>query len=423
MDRIQTRVFELLKEFDALCRENGISYCLNGETLFYGLSTGSIGPNPCGAFVIMTGDNCRKLIAAFDEKKPADREIEYWGNSPDYPDYTLRYVASDTTSFNIIDYLNYKSHGLFIEVSILRGKSRGRENRMNNAIERGIMLNARNEATGMSEKSGRKAILSDGIYKARSIFGGKTALKKKTFDYFSSECAKPAPNGKGISGTYLFYYRGKLIKDVSQNYFDNLSTCEIEEVAFPAPRSPRAFLRKVFGGKYKYTAAQGDWYDDNHQYSTFSIVDADTPYAEAFSCMDLSKEDFEKIYKAKMRIDSINAENKANNKIAREDWATVQQTGARFRMWKKYMPMKKEILELSAAGEYKKLKEIFEEYTNELAGVGMKRSFSFDNEIFDAYIDMLEHLGKFGEADRLLRYLPKSHLDDIEFDIGEIESK
>ena len=106
MSKEQVKLFELLKEFDALCREVGVQYFLTGETLKYALEKESIGPNAAYASVLMTGDNCRAFIDAFEQKGLSDRELDYWGNNPTYPDFTLRYVASDTTAFDMLDYLN-----------------------------------------------------------------------------------------------------------------------------------------------------------------------------------------------------------------------------------------------------------------------------------------------------------------------------
>lgn len=416
MNKEQTRLFELLKEFDAFCNENGIRYCLSGETLLYAVTKGSIEPRPTHGTVIMTGDNAARFVSCFEKNHPDNREIEYWGNSPKYPDFTVRYVDSETTSFNIVDFLSYQTHGMFIEIMILRGENRKKETLSKLALERGVMINSYGEDTRQTEINGRKDILSNGYYRTARVVAGQKKIRKQLFDYFTTACVKPVAPEKGKSGIYAIYYRGKKYRDISRNYFDQPGTCEIEGYTFPAPRNARTYLRRFFGERIK-CSYDGDQVTDSFTYADNSVVDVDTPYRESIRNMNLSDEDFVKVFKSKQRIDEINQLNKDNNKIAKSDWQTVLQTGARFRMWKKYMPMKEEILSLHAAGDYRALSRIFAEYREELEGMkAQKKSFSFDNEIFDVFISMLEHQGHFKEADRIIRDLPMSHLKDIEID-------
>ena len=427
MNKEQTKLFELLKEFDAFCAKNGIRYCLSGETLLYGVTQGRIEPRPSHGVVIMTGDNASKFVSCFKKDHPADREIEYWGNSPKYPDFTVRYVASDTTSFNIVDFLNYQTHGMYIEIMILRGENHKKETLSKLALERGIMINSYSEATQKTEINGTKDVLSNGYYRTVKVLGGKKRIRKQLFDYFTTECVKPVAPEKGKSGIYALFFKGKKYRDISRNYFDQPGTCEIEGYTFPVPRNARTYLRRFFGERIKCSAA-GDQVTDSFTYADNCVVDVETPYREAISKMNLTDDDFIKIYKSKERIDEINEGNKENNKRAKSDWQTVLQTGARFRMWKKYMPMKAEIMSLCADMQgddtdkarkaMKELDKIFAEYKEELDNMKpQKKSFAFDNEIFDAFISMMEHQGHFKEADRIIRDLPMSHLKDIDANI------
>ena len=415
MNKEQRKLFEMLKEFDGFCKENDISYCLAGETLLYGIAAGSIQPRPSYASVFMTGDACRKFINAFEAKHPENRELEYWGNSAKYPDYTVRYIASDTTAFNIVNYLNYEAHGMYIEIIILRGENHKRKTLSNLALERGIMINSYNESTARTEIKGKRDIASNGYFKTVSTLTGKKRLRKQLFEFFSKECVKPSSQGKGISGVYTYFYKGKKYRNISRNYFDMPVTCEIEGYSFPAPRNSRTLLSKMFADRYRCTP-EGDQVDNKFGYADNSIVDVDTPYRESIRNLNLKDEDFIKIFKSKERIDEINKKNRENNAIAKNDWQTVLQTGARFRMWKQYMPMKEEILRLRDEGNYRELERIFADYKDELDRMNaQKRSVSFDNEIFDAFISTLEHYGQFRQADEIIRYLPVSHLKDIEY--------
>ena len=180
MNKEQIKVFELIKEFDVFCKENKIKYCLSGDTLMYGVAKGSISPRPYGGFVIMTGENCRRFIDAFQTKKPDNRELEYWGNSPAYPNYSVRYIASDTTSFSVMECLNYQCHGLFVEIQILRGENKKKETVRKIALERGMALNAYSTKTKTAKIRRKKDILADKYYQSVSTIKGKKKIRKSS---------------------------------------------------------------------------------------------------------------------------------------------------------------------------------------------------------------------------------------------------
>lgn len=419
MNREQSRLFELMKEFDSFCSTNSIKYFLSGEALMYGVCCGRMEPRPCYASVIMDAENCRKFIDAFEAGYAENREIEYWGNSDTYPDYTVRYIASDTTAFNIFDYQNYKCHGMFIEIQILRGENGKKVTRHNLALEKGIMLNSYNETARLTKVKSMHDRKSDGYFKAMSMMKGQAGLRKYLFNFFMTECAKPKSLGKGLGGLYTFINRSRKIKDVSSFYFANADQCTIEGYNFPVPSNARILIKKMFNKRYKPDAS-GDHVEDNFRYIENCIVDPDYPYADALENMNMSKEDFQEIRRSKERIEEINRLNNDNNTVVREDWRTVQQTDARFRMWKHYMPLKDEILKLDAARDWRGLEMIFWEYTEELNSMrSIGRSFSFDNELLDVYIRLLIHKGLFDEADRIIRQMPKSHLQKIELAVAE----
>lgn len=413
MNKEQTMMFEFMKEFDAFCSDNEIKYCLSGESLLYGFSYGRIEPKPFFGSVIMTAANCRKFIEAFNAKKPAGRELEYWGNSENYPEYSVRYVNSNTTSFNLLDFLNYKTHGMFIEIQILRNNKQKKGGESIRALERGIIENAYSTTIKAPRKMSKKQAIACDYYKAKCLIKGKLGVRKAVFDYLMKENSKPETTNKGVGGVYRFTNRGKNISEVSQYYFDKLETCEIEGYHFPVPSNTRALIHKMYEDRYSYSE-DGDQVIDDTSYAENSIIDVKMPYAEAIKEMGINKTEILELIKSKERIEEINIANRPNNKIFKSDWATVLQTDARFRMWKHYMPLKDEILRLHEEQDWDALEKLFVEYTRELRALkGSNRSFSFDNDILKIYIQLLEIRGDFEEADRVYNQLPKSHFEEI----------
>lgn len=394
MNKEQAKLFELLEEFDAMCRENGVQYFLTGETLKYALEKDSIGPNAAYASVLMTGDNCRAFIDAFEQKDLSNRELDYWGNNPTYPDFTLRYVASDTTAFDMLDYLNYRAHGMYIEVEILRGFVKSRKAGTMRALERVAVISALGEYPESYWTFDSKEKMDKLYYRAAKVFRGEAGIRRDLFEFFSKECYKPSARGM-----YSVCHNGNVIKGIPKELFEGeIHECVINGRAFPMPSDCELLLRKA-GVKSPESF----------------VIDSERAYTDVIESAGLAEEDFRKIHDADLRFADNERSKKEHFAVARRDWQVVMQTDARFRMWKEYMPRKDSILKMYEAGDYESLSEELRDYDEEMGKIlSFKRSFSFDNELHDVYIHTLLHKGEKEKAENIIRWMPKSHLKEIQ---------
>ena len=393
MNKEQAKLFELLEEFDVLCRESGVQYFLTGETLKHALENGSIGPNAAYASVLMTGDNCRKFMDALTKKGYSNRELDYWGNNPTYPDFTLRYVASDTTAFDMTDYLNYRAHGMYIEVEILRGFVKSRKAGTMRALERVAVISALGEDPDSYWTFDSKEKMDKLYYRVSKMLRGEAGIRRKLFEFFSKECCKPSARGM-----YSVCHNGNVIKGIPKEIFEGeIHECVINGRAFPIPSDCEKFIRKA-GVKSPETF----------------VIDTERAYTDVIESAGLATDDFRKIHEADLRFADNEKAKKKYFAVARRDWQVVMQTDARFRMWKEYMPRKESLLKMYEAGNYEGLSEEFKEYDEEMDKIlAYKRSFSFDNELLDVYIHTLRHNGQNEKADNVIRWMPESHLKDI----------
>ena len=393
MTKEQTRLFELLKEFDDTCRSCGIKYFLTGETLKYATEEGSMGPNAAYASVIMTGDDCRAFIEATKRTAWPERELDYWCSNPEYPDYTVRYVASDTTAFDMTDYLNYKAHGMYIEIEVLRGLNNSKKAKAMRALEKPAVAEAIGNNSDGYWACSRKDRLTRAYYKASDKIIGKEKIKKKLFEFFSEKCCKPAADG-----TYYVCHNKSVLKGLPKELFEgDPKECEVNGYSFMIPSDCEMLIRRAKGKN-----------------ADVFLVDSERPYTDTIEAMGLSETDIRNIHEADLRIADIEKSRRKYNKRAREDWRTVLQADARLRMHKYYMPKKDEILRLYEAEDYTKLNEefkLFDEETEKL--LPYKRSFSFDNELLDVYIHVLLYNGQSEKAENIIRWMPKSHLKEI----------
>lgn len=385
MTKEQSKLFELLTEFDAICRENGIRYYLTGETLKYAVQEAGIGPNAAFASVIMTGNNVRKFMEAVMKKDNPCREIEYWGNNADYPDYTLRYLASDTTAFDMTDYLSYRSHGMYIEIEILRGLNKSKRAKAMRAIEKA--------SAGGFKAKGSKGKIIRASYKLLEKLRGKDKIKQSLFDYFVENDFRPSSDGK-----YYLCHNGSTVKGLPKELFEgDAKECEINGHAFMIPSDCDYLIQRAKGKSA----------------DTF-LIDAERPYADTISALKLTEGDFRSIYESNLRLAEIDKIRKKLNRKARANWYVVQQADARLRMQRLYMPKKDKILNLYKEEDYPKLEQEFQSYDEEMEKLlPRKRSFSFDNELLDVYIHLLLYNGQDEKAENIIRWMPKSHLKEI----------
>lgn len=322
MNREQQKILDLLNEFDSFCKKNGIRYRLAGDTLLYGYVNGEIEPKPYCASVLMEGGECLKFLKAFESTKPEGRELEFWGNSPSYPDYTVRYIASDTTAFSPYDCLNYDAHGMFVDIQILKGgkRTRGRSSRL--ALERGIELRACTEKGSRPSIRGRRDKAALAMLAVGERLFGKAKIRADLFNYFASNCSEPTPREKGGS-VYSLRSRGKSINNMPRKYFENISECTIEGITFPVPGDIEEYLKKYYSKRLLDEDGYLKIKEKKLPYNDSCIVYPDAPYADIYDKTGIKKEEIEKIYEYEKKISAYKASNKKNNALATSDWQAV----------------------------------------------------------------------------------------------------
>ena len=257
----------LLEEFIQLCESNGIKF----------LKTW--GPEEIGAGVAISSKDARKLLEIFRNDMPSGRAYECWDNNEHYPDPTIRYVGLDSTCFNIIDYPNYKYHGIFVEVEIIRKRGQALVDIYASAIERSIIEHSYN----FKEKkpaTGRKAEGREKLYKFALKRGGDAGVRKRAFT--------------------------QVLNEHSPKFDDKLE-----------------MQLKMSGITKTYS----------EEYIQYSVVDADIDSREYFAetnkpCIELGAKPLEDVRARKLHLDRIRRKNAANMTIARECWDEVQRVHA-----------------------------------------------------------------------------------------------
>jgi hypothetical protein len=383
----QKKILEMLSDFDDICCANKIRYFLADETLLYGVCEGAIQERPAYGSVVMTAANCRKFIKAFGGSGSSDRKLEYWGNSETYPDFSVRYIDEMSLSIDVFDHASYHSHGMYVEISILRGD-----------------YPKDKEAEKMAELEKDPGAVRFGRQKQLS----------RLFDYICDNCSKAHSTGRGLTGTYTLAFGQGKPKTVSAGYFSGDGSCRIYGREFPVPAHPEYFLKKMMPGRLAFDGKSCKIVGSNAERDHF-IVDGEIPYEEYLREIAGDSARMEALGEIKKKLDSVREARKPYAKKASRDWNAVTRADLRFKLWEVFKPEKDKIIAMHEAGDYEGLMAAFEPYTRAMAEYEKKKLvFSFDNDLLEIYYDLLAYQGNFEEIDRMITYMPKSHLEPVD---------
>lgn len=98
MNKLQTKMLDLLCEIDEICRKHKIEYCLFAGSGLGADRHGGFIPWDDDADIIMTLDNYEKLLKVFDSEVKEGRALNCLEKDMDYPFTYARYVDVTTTA-------------------------------------------------------------------------------------------------------------------------------------------------------------------------------------------------------------------------------------------------------------------------------------------------------------------------------------
>lgn len=415
MDSEYNKMIQILSDFNTICNENDIEYFLTGETLLYAYFKNQLPPKAYNANVLMTEENISKFVKVIENKCPEDKEIEYWGNSDNYPDNSVRFIDKNTLCFNVMEYLNYKKHGMYIQIDVLSSlnKKKNFKTRLWNAIKLGLTECAYHEKqTSFNEKSTKckKAII---ITKCIESFVGKKHLRKKMFEYMCSMENVIHNDNQEKPPIFEFYYKKYKSVKMSSLYFLKKEACYVENIKLSVPNYTKAFLKVLY--PKRLVIDEGEYrFSDNSNLRSNIIIDRNIKYDEYFRYINNGIEDFKQIYKYQKKMDLLKQQNSIHVTLANKNWRVVKHTDYRFKLAEKYLPMKKDIIYLYNECKWDHLENVFLQYTEVLTEtIAQKRTIVFDEELFDIYIDMLLYKGEGKFVNKLLSNIPKVYYEPL----------
>lgn len=115
----QKRLLSLLKEIDAICRRNDITYYCSGGTVIGAVRHGGFIPWDDDIDVCMMRSEFERFCEAFRKEQPRERFLLYNENDPDYHATIPRYAEAGSTSFCRYHLLGHVPAGVSIDIFIL----------------------------------------------------------------------------------------------------------------------------------------------------------------------------------------------------------------------------------------------------------------------------------------------------------------
>ena len=119
MNELQSKVLELLKEIDQLCRENGVEYYLTAGTLIGAIRHKGFIPWDDDADIIMTRDNWEKFLERTKGKLPRNISLNTLYENDKLAMTANHYVDTNTTAIYRYDVTNPEKNGVMIDVIIM----------------------------------------------------------------------------------------------------------------------------------------------------------------------------------------------------------------------------------------------------------------------------------------------------------------
>lgn len=119
MNDLQEKLFELLCEFDDICRKNDISYYLSGGTLLGALRHEGFIPWDDDVDVNMTYSEYKKLEEVIDGELREDRRLISKDRNEEYCSPVPRYVRLDSSLIRRNHLSDGTPHGVYLDILIL----------------------------------------------------------------------------------------------------------------------------------------------------------------------------------------------------------------------------------------------------------------------------------------------------------------
>ena len=382
----KNKQFEILCSIDDICRENDIDMYLCDSTALKAYCEGELSDS---IFVAIEPKDAYRFIKAVEEQSCYG--IRGIFNYYHYPEFDFKVYDESTIDFNLATYRSFNFCGLYVTVKFIMHLPDEKRVRLSylrdlDAFKQFISVRYDNIDVPMHRRLKLLLLLS------KLTSGDK--FHQKFFERSIARFSKPTKKVKV----------GEAICDAS--VFGKKSCATIDGREFYIPGDPATYFMCRYGNGWEtrgvapYEERNYRFRDGDHSWEEFKEYICYLDLDEYYSKRDISRANIEK--------------NKKFEKRWQRDKYIVERTHLRFLFWLKYMPIKKDLLELHRSGKSDQLQDLLSPYLKELERFANSNlAIFFDEDIYNIAIDIFRSMGKEKISNKLHSIVPQEHRKEL----------
>jgi len=382
----QEKMLDMLVEFHDICEENNLKYYLIGnQLLFAAQNRGIHGYEVEVAMFHSDWKRLQEIVEVLPEI-----EIESVTDGGKLPGCYYRYVNKNTLLLNLDRYDVYAKLGIGISIYIIRERSNKAE----------LLAYFEN---GMSDQiSGRSSIarkMYEKLLKKKGIKGAAEYLAGMEYEVRSNGREKRTSLKEAYADVCKF----------ASGFWDKRTIIRLAGVNFYTVSGYKTYLKQRYG--MKWTTTEPHILKETYR-CFFSVVLPYAKYIQEIQKENLLTDDFLEQYK---RFVKEYQPYPAMLKVEKEGWEkTMFVAGERYRLWKKYMPLKSEIKQKMDEHRFDEAEVMLQDYIEVLEKyMKMDIVVCFDKECLDMVKELYIQNGKTNKVKSIEEYVLEEDLQPI----------
>ena len=385
LNREQQEVLALLKEIDAICRKNQITYFLSPRLTLCATEGKPFPSNPLSGNVLMKVEEMERFRKAAQAELPEDRALESMKNNPRFPGFFLRYEDKNTLCYRLYEGRNYQYPGFGINILPLRVKNASKKVRAwDQRLETGWVQTCDNDRFELDFYR-----FACGWMVRMMSIASRKMLGKKIYDRLcetqSAENVKQYRLRWNRNGAYTY----------PSSVFETAKEAALEGESFLIPCDEEKYLKVTFGKNYKNRSFR----DEPSPLTTM--------ISTRVSCEEFLREagPLKKLVRARRRQFLTDNYINRSRDYFNWCWEYAKICAARRELSAVYIRKKDYIRNLWEDRDLVRLEEVFRPYKKMMKQcMDVEEVFEPDEEILDIYMRYLQETGALKTLEKIRNY-------------------
>lgn len=385
MTRQQEKLCELMLEFHALCERKEAAYCLIGPQLLHAAQNGGLHGYEMDVAMFYKDWEKVKLLLTPD----GDREAESIMDHGNLPGCYFRYVNKNSLLLDMDRYGMLAKPGIGINVHIIRMPRK--KSRLLNFLEQGM---------------------EDSLARKHSFVGTIVSILRKCCrKWFDGKLMQLLVDVRARSGDTVTELKepGQPSRVFEPGYWENRRPVTLAGMTLYAAEGYQTYLADRYGTRW--ARVKTDAVVESYR----CVFSPSLPYARYMAQVTgeglITKEFLKRLQRYTERYGEYQ-KMKAAESLGWEK--SMFFSGERFRLWKKYMPLKDRILSLYEAGHLDEVELLLTDYLTVLNKyLKMNMVMCFDADLLNVVKELYLSYGKKAIVQKIDRYVLQEDLMPI----------